>query len=352
MSNLDDLVTLTRWAGERFDLIQAGGGNSSFKTDDGVLWVKSSGVQLANVTGDTGFCSLRREALLALLSALVKNPMTDKQKMDDETAEQTHQAMTGGTGRPSIETLLHAQMRRYTLHTHPVAVTAMASMPDWRELFMGLFPDALCLSYETPGAALARILYRALEKQPDARMVFLQNHGLLISGDGIAEVMDRTEQVVSAVESKLGVDLSSYKRVSALSAWVSDLVGEPLLAYYCNDQVIMDCLKAKPDLLRHGPVCPDQLVYCGPAPLVISSDELPDAVLKEYLSRWRQYPRVVLWREGCYVLAPSLAKCRDAAEVLRFHLLALSAGKKFLTLPETELHYLMGWSAEKYRQKL
>ena len=35
MSEIDDLVDISKYAGERFDLVQAGGGNSSVKYDNG-----------------------------------------------------------------------------------------------------------------------------------------------------------------------------------------------------------------------------------------------------------------------------------------------------------------------------
>lgn len=349
MSQLRDLVFMSRWAGERFDLIQAGGGNTSLKTPDGSLWVKGSGIQLANVTKEKGFCQLNRSALCTLLAELETHSDWEKGRLDTFAIDEAQKAVQSGSGRPSIETLLHAQMNAYTLHTHPIALVRLASQADWQTVFNRLYPEALCVAYETPGAALALALHQGLQQKPNTRIVLLQNHGLIVSTDSAEETMALTTEIVDRIERELGLDLSAYKKTTALSAWIREHTRQDVLAYYCNDSTIHEYLKKQPALFGVTPVCPDQLVYCGPEPLVIS--ELSDDVMKNYLAQWDQYPRVVLWNDACYLIGVSLAKCQEMMDVLRFHLLVVDGSKK-QPLPTSELNYLMNWSAEKYRQKV
>jgi len=350
MNLLDDLISMSRWAGERFDLIQAGGGNTSMKTRDGSLWVKASGIQLANVSSETGFCQLDRHALCDLLTQLEQKTDWEKRQLDTFAIDQAQAAVQSGIGRPSIETLLHAQMKSYTLHTHPIALVRLASQANWQELFSSLFPEALCVSYETPGAALALALSQELKQKPDTRIVLLQNHGLIVSTNSADETMALTTQIVDTVEQKLGMDLSVYRNTTTLSSWIRQHTHQDVLAYYCNDRTVHEYLERQPNLFGIWPVCPDQLVYCGPEPLVVSGT-LSDDVLKNYLANWDQYPRVVLWDGACYLIGTSLGKCQEMMDVLRFHLLVVDGDPK-LPLPKSELTYLMNWSAEKYRQKV
>ncbi len=44
MNEMNDFIKISKYAGERFDLTQAGGGNSSVKNDDGTMYIKASGV--------------------------------------------------------------------------------------------------------------------------------------------------------------------------------------------------------------------------------------------------------------------------------------------------------------------
>ena len=51
---MNGLIQISKYAGMRNDLAQAGGGNTSVKIDDQVMLVKSSGYQLADVNRDSG----------------------------------------------------------------------------------------------------------------------------------------------------------------------------------------------------------------------------------------------------------------------------------------------------------
>ena len=43
---------ISRYCGERFDLVQAGGGNTSVKIND-IMFIKASGFNLADITKNT-----------------------------------------------------------------------------------------------------------------------------------------------------------------------------------------------------------------------------------------------------------------------------------------------------------
>ena len=51
---LNDFIEISKFAGERFDLVQAGGGNSSVKNDNGTMFIKASGTCLSEVDENYG----------------------------------------------------------------------------------------------------------------------------------------------------------------------------------------------------------------------------------------------------------------------------------------------------------
>ena len=53
-----NFIHISRYAGMREDLVQAGGGNSSVKTAPGQMLIKASGFQLADITENTGYCAV------------------------------------------------------------------------------------------------------------------------------------------------------------------------------------------------------------------------------------------------------------------------------------------------------
>ena len=55
---MQGFIQISKYAGMRNDLAQAGGGNTSVKLDDRVMLVKSSGFQLADVSENSGYSKI------------------------------------------------------------------------------------------------------------------------------------------------------------------------------------------------------------------------------------------------------------------------------------------------------
>ena len=62
-SILEDLLRMSRRAGERFDLVQAGGGNTSAKLSDGKMLVKASGLRLSDLNSEKAFVLIDNKTL-------------------------------------------------------------------------------------------------------------------------------------------------------------------------------------------------------------------------------------------------------------------------------------------------
>lgn len=190
-------VKISRYSGMREDLAQAGGGNSSFKISEDKMAIKASGYQLADLTETDGFALVNPRVIReAFLSIEDLDTLTDK-----ESKEILEKAFIEGK-RPSIETFLHAISGRYTLHTHSIVVNALTSRKTWEEELRKIFPDALYVKYATPGAELAKVFFQAykqygIEKTPE--IVFLQNHGLVVSSEDAEGVIEKTEYVLSLI---------------------------------------------------------------------------------------------------------------------------------------------------------
>src|SRR5438477_8803563 len=122
---LDALVYRSNLLGSDRALANQGGGNTSAKgtavdhagREQRVLWVKSSGTDLASITA-AGFAVLRLDEILLL---------RQRQSMDDASMVDylRGSALGADQPRPSIETLLHAFVpAEHVDHTHPDAIIA------------------------------------------------------------------------------------------------------------------------------------------------------------------------------------------------------------------------------------
>ena len=136
---MEGFVYLSRYAGMREDLVQAGGGNSSVKLSSSEMVIKASGFQLADLSGSKGWCTVNPAGIAEFFSQ--DNP---------EITKDAEKKLLGGclvternnpgephplSVRPSIEVFLHSVTQKYTLHTHPAVVNILASTDaGWNEL--------------------------------------------------------------------------------------------------------------------------------------------------------------------------------------------------------------------------
>lgn len=357
MHDVQQFVELSRRAGERLDMVQAGGGNSSYKLEDGTMLIKASGVSLSEVGPDKGYARVGVAEVRAVLEHPEVLAIADKRAQDARAAELMREAVREPAAKPSIETFLHALMGRVTLHTHPTVVNAVTCRPDWAETLGSLFPAAILVPYETPGIKLAFLLKERLASLDtssidEPQVVFLQNHGLIVSAANTEAVLRETERVMSRLEALLGLDMGAYRSVSELSGLIEHAGVERPVVYRSCDAELKEAVRVvgHERLARH--FCPDGFVYCGYEPVVLASlsDKAPVA---RYVARYAESPKVLLVQEDVYVAAANIRKAKEIEDVFKFHVTVLRhAGSDVQSLPGDEIAYLAGWDAEKYRQKL
>lgn len=356
MTDLEALVAMSRYAGERFDLVQAGGGNSSVKREDGTMLIKASGRTLSEVDHKKGYVSVRTRDAAALAEDEEIISIRDKGERE-ALAIRKLQSLAPGSERPSVETFLHALLSRYTLHTHPLLVNAVTCRAEWDIQLRKLFGNrATYVPYRTPGFALARELKLAVTEYESSHgrkpeIVFLQNHGLIVSSNVLDQVFELTDSITTLIEKAEGVDLSRYRITNSISALIRKTGTWPVTAYLSCDADLLRLIRTRRDLFDCLPFCPDSLVYCGMKPLVIGDSRDPKP-FEQYRQEHGESPRVVLFGDQLLFVGANLRKAREVEEMFKFHLMALElGGNNVRCLDDAELRYLHSWEAERYRQK-
>lgn len=362
MFDFSELIAISCFAGERFDLVQAGGGNSSAKVSDGIIHVKASGIMLGDAIGERDFCQLDWKSLLDFLNS---NQSVSEVKLLEQRAESLVKAAVKSSAlRPSIETLLHCLLGPLTLHTHPIAVNVLTCRKDWKSTLAGLFPDAFLIDYATPGAPLALSLNRTLREQGwqdgDAATVFLQNHGLIVAAGSASEVVERTENVIEAIEKYCHLDFSRYRLSNFVSRLLKEATQQHWVSHLCENTVLIEQLERDPFLFCALPVLPDQLVYCGVGCIELDANAYEEGVKKviQFIDLHQMPPRVFIVRQMdrkyLIVSAQAIRKCREVEDVLASHVMILNADQPSPVqfLAESEMSYLSNWESEKYRQTI
>ncbi|MEW9501059.1 class II aldolase/adducin family protein [Jeotgalibacillus marinus] len=353
-----NFITISKFAGERYDLIQAGGGNSSAKLEEGKMLIKASGHLLSDVGVNNGYVLVDIEEVLAIFedSSIIREK--NKRKREDQAAVLMKKSIvqSDGRNRPSIETFLHAILYKYTLHTHPIAVNMLTCKNGWEEQLKDLFPKALFVQYKTPGIDLALELRKecAIYQKQIGRLpkiIFLQNHGLIISSDDPIEIFTLTNKVIFVIENALGVDLKRYKLTNELTTIMSELGNNQVISYLSEDSYLTKkLLLGNRSLLNQLPLCPDTLVYCGYRAVEVV-DDIEVHKIEEYYDMYRQFPKVVVYKGCLFFVSNTIKKAKEAEEVFKGHIMTLEhmVGQGD-SLPLNELRYLDNWEAEKFRQ--
>lgn len=356
MSEINDLVEISKYAGERFDLVQAGGGNSSVKFDNGEMIIKASGFLLSDLTKENGYSRV----LTKQIANIVKNQTilhaTEKREREGLTSQLVKDATIDKMNRPSIETLLHSFLLKYTLHTHPIVVNMIVIQKNWQDILSSIFvADTVCfVEYKTPGIELALALDTELKKfKITPNIIFLQNHGLIVTSNYKNDIKEKTESVLEKIENYLKIDMSKYKTTNKITYLFNSIEKTNNISYLSEDSFLSEMIIKDKELFVKTPFCPDSLVYCG-----IQSVEINDIfelkAIQKYKDKYYELPKVVIFKNNLYFIASNTKKAKEMEEVFKFHIMVLRQNSKcnvsFLELDE--LAYLSNWEAEKYRQKL
>ena len=152
--------------------VQGPGGNASVKDGD-QLWVKASGVRLAELALPHGHVRVPLATVRAALAG-------------DEAADR---ALFAHTPRPSLETYFHALGARIVAHTHALGALlyACSSAPFVARPESNVF----AVRYLRPGRGVARAIE---EQRGDAQLCVLRSHGIIAYADSTREAIELSQR--------------------------------------------------------------------------------------------------------------------------------------------------------------
>lgn len=304
-------------------LVQGAGGNASWKDGD-TMWVKASGMWLAEAQRADIFVPVDLAHLRAAIAA-----------GDMDVAPRT---FAGSALRPSIETLMHALMpQTVVLHLHAVEVLAHLVRAD----FTGPAPAPApwCwVDYHKPGAALAGAIAVRLRQQPEAQIVFLQNHGVVIGGADVGEV----EAILTSLLACMRTE--PLAPVAAAGAKASTMAPLTAIPDEGIPQLALDPRLYK-RLRKEWALCPDHVVFLGAeAACHADADSFLAARAAGAEARLAFIAGV-----GVYA-AKDFGAARTAQLRCYYDILARQpADAPLTTLTTPQLAELLDWDAERYR---
>lgn len=361
----DELIQLANQYGADEQYSRAGGGNASFK-EDGVLWIKPSGVPMATLAGD----DLVPLHIDVLLDALASDEPVDGDPV--QVAAKAARVGEDNGRRPSVEILFHALIEDpLVLHLHPMAANAVTCNVDGASLAAQLFGDeAVWVDYVDPGVPLAREIAAARQRHskrtgtPAPAITLLGNHGIIVSGTTRDEVSERVEWLSSRVHEALDAAPARPEATSSgveIGDWAERLreaLGRAAVAADASPATVALAATDAPTVAE-GPLIPDHIVYAGSFPLVVEAEASEDtlsAALQAYEAEHGRAPvAVVVPGAAVFAVGDSQAAADNALATFRDGLLvAADAGRLggVRVMDARERHFIEHWEAEAYRKSV
>ncbi|WP_311315977.1 bifunctional aldolase/short-chain dehydrogenase [Niallia sp. MER 6] len=305
-SGLDELVYRSNLIGTDRAVCNWGGGNTSMKTtvtdfrgrEVEVMWVKGSGSDLATMKAHN-FTGLKLDDI---------TPLIEKEEMPDEEMVEylSHCMIDSKHPRASIETLLHAFLPfKHVDHTHPDAIISLCCADNGKQIAEEIYGNRFVwVPYIRPGFTLSKMIAEGVKNNPNAELVLMEKHGLVVWGDTASESYEKTISIINEAESYINSKINESQTfggakydslsvedaeeiLAAVMPVIRGAVSEEkkmLLTYDRGEDVLefVNSHDAK-TLSQVGAACPDHLVHTKMVPLYVEWDPATKdiAALKE-----------------------------------------------------------------------
>lgn len=349
---LKDLVELSREFGDsRF--VRGGGGNTSAKNDL-TIWIKPSGIPLAEVSRKS-FVAVDR----SLLEDKLRSPAPGNNHQTDPVQTIMEQSTRPGSlGRPSIETPIHSLLpQHYVVRTHPVVVDAMTCSREGAQACHRLFPDALWVTYSGLGLTQCEKVRRDIFEWERMRgsmpdVIFMQNHGMFVAADS----MEGIRRIITAIFERL-------ESVFWRKGIPRDLVVGPdpgpedigrvydVILDTIHDGEASTLLASGAFPLSDSPLTPDQIVY---AKAFLLRGEPTAAKLRTFKDRYGYWPRLIAANNVVFAMGPTHRAAISALDMARHSALVEQYAAAFggvRTLNPQEVSSLEKWAETNYRPR-
>jgi rhamnose utilization protein RhaD (predicted bifunctional aldolase and dehydrogenase) len=316
-------------------LVQGAGGNVSWKEND-TLWIKASGTWLADAGDEDIFIPTN---LVHIRKALSEDDFSVKPIVTSDSAL-----------RPSIETLLHALMpQRVVVHLHAIDVLSHLVRDDCELNFKNILPEDMnyaLVKYCKPGEDLAENVYQKIQSNEQINVVFLLNHGLVIGGESVSEVLQLLDNLLDYLKTE--IDSEHFSRSFVEDGSATEKLNKH--GYVPAEFPTFHALALNSSLSylveNKWALFPDHVVFLGEKALIGDCDVLNTMLM----GRDNSCPAFIFCKDIGTFQHISVTRAQ-IDQLACFYDVAIrqSDFSKIVKLSDEDINELLGWDAEKYR---
>ncbi len=372
MTGIQQLIDISRKYGSDSRFVIAGGGNTSYKTDD-KIWVKASGSSLATIT-EEGFAVLDRAKLNRMSEKTYSEVAAEREEeVKNDLADAT---LTKGK-RPSVETSMHnAILYPFVIHLHPTLVNGLMCANNAEQRLFELFGEKnVYIPYTDPGYVLFKKVEDAIKDyrerfDEEPKVIWLQNHGIFVAADTTAEVETIYSSIISTLENAITVPVPQGDRPFCtctellLPGLRMMLSAEGLKTLKVRKNMLIktiyDSVEEQQAVIR--PFTPDAIVYCK-SNYIFFNDEEPEAVLAEaakaipaFKEKFGYLPKALLIKGiGLVAVGDNARQCDIILDVFEDAMQIAWLSKSFggaHPMTQEQIDFIDNWEVENYRRSV
>lgn len=375
MKELSDLVEISQYYGKQKNYVIAGGGNTSYKNDK-YIWIKASGTSLATING-SGFVQLDRAKLRKISQAIYSEDPFERERQVKVDLNEAIMDKESGL-RPSVETSMHEVIGYpFIVHTHPALINGMLCGKRSKQAVGELFTEnTLYLEYVDPGYTLFKrveqeILRFRNEQGKDPQIIFLENHGVFVSGNSIQEIKEvyrdieqKIRKIVPAdpVQDQFEINTGAKDILPAVRMLMT---GEkPVVLRVRYNTLIEKFIGSQESFFKISlPFTPDIIVYCKAKYLYVETKGTAENVISRFRSQLERFrnefsysPRVILIRGIGLVACEENSQSAETVLDVYEDMMKISfyaeyfGGPRFMNF--YQIDFIDTWEVENYRRKV
>jgi rhamnose utilization protein RhaD (predicted bifunctional aldolase and dehydrogenase) len=371
MMSIEYLMELSRFYGGKPEYVLAGGGNSSWKDGDD-LYVKRSGVSMAEASADS-FVKMDRKALARIWEK--QYPEAGPERESAVLADIMAARRPGEEGkRPSVETLLHDMMPfAFIMHLHPALVNGLTCSRRGETAMREVFgEEPLWIPSTNPGYTLSKLVKTAMDayskkRHKSASVIFLQNHGVFVGADDADGIKDHYGGIMEKIGTRIkrepdftGLTVTTGANtigtIREIARTLAELSGS---AAFMSGGEIASLVR---DRSSFAPVSsaftPDHIVYSGSDPLFTEAED--EAGIREawkvHVQKTGREPKITAVQNMGVFGVAATEKAAGLA-LLLFKNAVITAvyaesfgGPLFMTVDK--INFINNWEAEHFRSSV
>jgi len=372
---IQELIEISRFYGQKKDFVIAGGGNTSFK-DENYIYIKASGSSLATID-ESGFAQLDRKMLHFISEKTYPEDAMERENQIKHDLLNSRVFPEKGQ-RPSVETSLHDLMAfRFVVHTHSTKVNGLMCSNDAEKRTTILFgDDVVFVPYVDPGY----ILFKEVQSRINAyrkrtgvepQIIMLQNHGIFVAADSTVEIHKLYDKVIDKLDAAIGkipemvnlpVNPVAAKIIPAIRMMLSNNGLKTLKVI--NNSYYEHFLSSETEYQKIAlPFIPDGILYCNSSFVYAEYNGDPAALLDElsvkietYIQTQPKTPKIILIKGiGCILASDNAQGVSTLEDVMNDTCLISMYSGKFggqSHLTPDQVQFIDTWEVEQYRLAL